>query len=103
MRPIDLVKQNTKLLPGLERAFFDALLTLNKARRLLNLPEIQAVQNRPLTDTVMGRMIERKREADRLNKKIEEADKVRAKIAQREEDARLKARNVKTLVKRRRA
>ncbi len=101
MRSIDLVKHHSTLLPGLADALGTVLVTLNRTRNIRGMAPITIMVPGP--EPVPRRLKEAARKKVlRLIERQKQADEVRARIAKREEDARLKTRNVKTLVNRRR-
>lgn len=106
MRPIDLVKHQTRILPGLEEAAHSVIGRLNAARKILNLNPVLLIEDhfevRALNQLGHSRILKPER-IERQKRKKAEAEQTRLRIARREQDARLKTRNMKTLVKRRRA
>jgi len=107
MRPIDLVKHQTIVLPGLEEAAHAIVGRLNDARKLISRAPLFLVEGpqylRDREQAIKRRLSRQRLGMARTEKKKADAELTRVRIAQREEEARLKARNVKTLVKRRRA
>lgn len=107
MQPIDLVKHQTRILPGLEEAIQTLLGRMCESRKLLNLPALILIEDpdhlKDRIQEIRARLSRERLGMARTERKKAQAELTRLRIARREEVARLKTRNVKTLVKRRRA
>lgn len=109
MQPIDLVKHQTRILPGLEEAAHRVIGRLNEARKILKLPQLilrEDANEKAHYVTISKEAAEQLRQsAMRFQKRKAEADRVRGRIADRVSFApgTVKGRVPKTLVKRRRA
>jgi hypothetical protein len=107
MRPIDLVKQKTQILPGLEFSLHQLCGEMNQIRKTLDLTPLilvedpqKLIEHRKAIQREAGRKAARTVKFNRLRTQQREAVERRLK---REESRRLKAANKKTLVKRGRA
>lgn len=106
MPTIDLVKHQNTILPGLEEAVHNLVGRLNEARKLIHRAPLILIEDqqflRDREQALRKRLLRQRLGMARIEKKKAEAELVCVHIARREQEARLKARNVKTLVKRRR-
>jgi hypothetical protein len=107
MQPIDLVKHQNTILPGLEEAAHSLIGRLNEARKLIDRAPLILIEDAREVNRLYRERKARREKAVakewRRKKQKEDAEQVRIRIEQRQQDARLKTRNVKTLVKRRSA
>lgn len=103
MRSIDLVKHQSRLLPGLEHALQHLLGEMCQIRKTLKLPALVLVEEPSKTVFELDRFLKSQRKKkERQERREREAADVRGKIAAREGKTAI-ARPEKTLVKRRRA
>ncbi len=107
MRTIDLVQHQTTILPGLEEAIHHLIGKLNEARKLIDRAPLILIEDQNEVNRLYR---ERKTRREKLARKVsvhqnkqEQAEQARIRIEQRDQQKRLNSRNVKTLVKRRRA
>lgn len=117
MQPIDLVKHQTTLLPGLEEAVHSLIGRLNEARKLIDRAPLILIEDPQEMNRLYRERKARREKAVakewRRKKQKEEAEQTRAKLIKRATgpvaselsfaSATVKGRVPKTLVKRRRA
>lgn len=91
MRPIDLVKHQTTLLPGVEFSIHTLLGALNENRRRLDLPTLILIEDpeqlKRYHERITRTVRRERKESQRFDQKKQEAEQARARIREREIEA----------------
>jgi hypothetical protein len=105
MQPIDLVKHQTRILPGLEEAAHAVIGRLNETREILNLTRLVLIEDQSEKEHYItiskGAAEEIRQSAMRYHRRKKEAEEVRERAARGEFHKPPAPVPVKTLVKRR--